>query len=86
MNFETRLVMIFKQLKLLRSPVEHGNRCCERFWQFGISVDIIMKVCKIVVFRQLLKGQQDLVNFDRRRGFFTAELLLTGRAVLFLLS
>ena len=85
-KIDARLEKIFKQLKLFSFPVKHGHRCWERFWQFGNSVDIVMKICKIVVVCQLLKSQQDLVCFDRRRGILTAELRLTGRAVLFLLS
>ena len=45
-----------------------------------------MKIWRIVVVCQLLKGQQKLVCFDLRRGILTAELPLTGRAVFFLLS
>ena len=44
-----------------------------------------MKVRRIVLICQLLEGQQNLVCFDRRRGVLTAELRLTGGAVLFLL-
>ena len=83
MSFEARLEKIFKQLKLLTFPVERGHRCCERFWQIGNSIDIIMKVCRIVVICQLLKGQQDLVCFNRRRGILTSELQLTGGAFFF---
>ena len=86
MSFETRLEQIFKPLKLLRFPVERGNRCRERLWQIGSSVDIDMELSRIVVVCQLLKGQQNLVCFDRRRGILTAELRLTGMAALFLLS
>ena len=44
-----------------------------------------MKVRRIVLICQLLEGQQNLVCFDRRRCVLTAELRLTGGAVLFLL-
>ena len=86
MNSEARLEKIFKQLKLLRFSVKRGHRLGEWFWQFGNSVDIIMTVCRIVVVCQMLKAQQNLVCFDRRRGFPTTKLRLTGRATLFLLS
>ena len=74
MNFEARLEKIFKQLKLLRFHVERGHRIREGFWQFGKSVDIVKEFFRLVVVCQLLKGQQKLVCFDRRRGIFTAEL------------
>ena len=45
-----------------------------------------MKICRHFVICQLLKGQQNLVYFNRRGGFFTADLRLTGKAVPFLLS
>ena len=79
MNFEARLEKIFEQLKLLIFSVERGHGSSERFWPFENSVDINMNVCRIVVTCQLLKGRQDFVFFDRRRGIFTAELRLTGR-------
>ena len=84
--FEVRLEKIFKQLKFLRYPVKCGHCCGNWLWQFGNSVDVIMKVRRIVVICQLLEGQQNLVCLDRRRGFLAAELRLTGRTVLFLLS
>ena len=84
--FEARLEKIFKQLKFLRFPVKCGHRCGKWLWQFGNSVDVIMKVRRIAVICQLLEGQQNLVCFDRRRGILAAELRLTGRTVLFLLS
>ena len=86
MNFEARLEKIFKQSNFLRFPGERGHRCHERFQQFGISVDIVMEIRRIVNVCQLLKGQQKLVCFDRRSGILTAVLWLTGRAVLFPLS
>ena len=86
MNFEVRLEKIFKQLKLLRFAVELGHRCCERLWQFGNCVAINNKICLIFVVCQLLKCEQKLVSLDGRRGIFSAELRLTGKAVLFLLS
>ena len=84
-NFEARLGKIFKQLKLLRFPVECGHRCLERLWQFGNSVDNIMEIRRIFVVCHLLKGQQNLLSFDRRRSLFTADLWLASRAVPFLL-
>ena len=86
MYFEAQLEKIFKQLELLRFFVKCWPCCGERFWQFGNSVDIVMEICRIVVVRQLLKGQQNLVCCNRRRDIFTVELRLTGRVVLFLLS
>ena len=56
------------------------------FCQFGKSIDIVMGICRIVAVCQLLKGQQYLVCFNRRKGILTTELRLNGRAVLFLLS
>ena len=64
-------------------PSNVGNVVVSDSWQFGNSVDVIMKV---VVFCQLLEGQQKLVCLGRRRGVLAAELRLTGRTVLFLLS
>ena len=84
MIFEARLEKIFKQLNILRFPVKRGHSCGEWLWQFGSSVDV-MKVSRIVVICQMLKGQQNLVCFDCRRCILTAELLLTGGVVLFLL-
>ena len=84
-NFEVRLEKVLKQFKVLRFPVKRGHRFGKWLWQFGKSVDVNMKICRVVVIRQMLKGQQYLVCFDRRRGIFTAELRLTGRTVLFLL-
>ena len=86
MDFEARLEKIFKQLELFRFPVERWHRCPEGLWQFGNSVNIVMEVWRIVVVCQLLKVLQTLVCFNRRRGILTAELRLTGRVVLFLLS
>ena len=86
MNFEVRLEKFFKQLEVLRFSVNCWHRCGKRFWQFGSSIDIVMEVCRIVDVCQLLKGQQNLVCFNRRRSNLAAELRLTGRAVLFLLS
>ena len=86
MDFEARLEKIFNQLELLRFSVERGHRCRERLWQIGNSADILMEICRIVVICQLLKSQQNLVCFNRRRGIFTAELWLTGRTVHFPLS
>ena len=86
MNCETRLEKIFKQLKFLRFPVKRGHRCGEWLWQFGNSVDVIMKVRRVVVICQLLAGKQNLVCFDCSRGVLAAELRLTCGLVLFLLS
>ena len=85
MNFETRWEKTFKQLELFRFPVERGHRCRKWLWQFGNSINIVRKICRIVVICQFLKRQKNLVYFDRRRGVFTAELRLTGGGVLFLL-
>ena len=84
MKFEARLEKILKQLKLLRFPVKRGHRCAEWLWQYANSVGVVMKVCRIVVICQLLKGQQNFVWFNCRRGILAAELRLTGWAVLFL--
>ena len=86
MNFEAGLDLIFKQPELPRFSAKCRHCCGELFWQFGNSVDIIMEKYRIVVLCQLLKGHQKLVCFNRRRGILTAELRLTGRVVLFLLS
>ena len=86
MKFEVRLENVLEKLKLLRFPVRRWHRCGERFWQLGKSLDIVLKNCRIVVVCQLLKGQQNLVCVDRSRGILTAELQLTGTAVLILLS
>ena len=86
MTFEARLEKIFKHLKLLRFPVKRGHRCGESLWQFANSVDAILKVCRIIVICQLLKGQQSLICFDCRRGNLTAVLPLTGKTALFLLA
>ena len=85
MKFEANLEKIFRQLELFRFSNKRGHRCGEWLWQFGNSDDNIMKVCRIVVICQLLKGHQHSVCFDRRRGVFTAELRLTGKTVLFIL-
>ena len=85
-NFEARFEKIFRKLKLLRLPLERGHRFGERLWQFGNSVNIVTEICRILVVCQLLKGPQNFVCFDRRRGVSTVELRLTGRAVLWLLS
>ena len=85
LDFEARLEKIFKQLELFSFPVERGHRCRELFWQIGHSVNIVIEICRFVAVCQLLKGQQVMVFFNRRRGIFTAEKRLTGRAVLFLL-
>ena len=85
MNFETRLEKIIKQLDCFRFPIERGHRC--RQWLGnGNSVKIVMEICEIVVVCQLLKRQYYLVCLNRCRGVFTAELRLTCRKVLFLLS
>ena len=86
MNFEAVWKKVFKRLELFRFPVERGHRCRERLWKFGNSVDIIMKLCRINVFCQLLKSQQNLIFFTYRGDIFTAELWLTRKVVLFLLS
>ena len=76
-----------KQLKFFRFSIERGHRCCTCLGQFGNNVFIVMENCRIVFVCQLLKGQQNLVCFNCRRGVFTAaEWRLTGTAVLFLLS
>ena len=77
MNFEARLE---KQLILFRFAVKRGHRSGERFSHFGNSVDIFMKISRIVVVCQLLKSQQNMIGFIRRRGILTAELTLTGGA------
>ena len=84
-KFEARL-KIFKLLKLRKYPVERWHCCSEWLWQFGNSVNNVMEFCKTLVVCQLVKGHQNLVCFDRRRGILTAELRLTGRVVVFLLS
>ena len=66
---------IFEELKLCRFPVKRGHRCRERFGQFGKSVDIVMEICRIFVVCQLLKGQQNLVCFNRRRGILIDDVL-----------
>ena len=86
MDFDARLENIFKQLKILRVPVERGHRCREWLRQFGNSVNIDMETCRIVVVCQLLKGQQNLICVNCRRGILTAELRLTCRVALFPLS
>ena len=85
-NFETRLEKIFKQLNLLRFPVERGHRCRELLWQFEKSVVIVMQSWRIVVDCQLLKGQQDLACSNRRRCICTVEVRLTTGAVTLQLS
>ena len=86
MEFEARLEKILKQLELFRFSVDCGHRRQERLWQVGNCVNIRMEICRIVVVCQLLKCQQNVVRFNRRRGIFTAELRLVDRTVLFLLS
>ena len=49
MIFETRLEQIFQQLELFRFPVERGHRCRKPLWQFGNSVNAVVKICRIVV-------------------------------------
>ena len=85
-NFKACLEKIFKQLELFRSLVERGHRCRQRLWQFGISFNIVMEICRNVVICQLLKVQQNLICFNRRGGIRSAKLRMTDRAVPFLLS
>ena len=80
MNFEARLE---KQLILLRFAVKRGHRSGERFSHLGNSVDIFMKISRIVVVCQLLKSQQNMICFIRRRGILSAELTLIGGAGFF---
>ena len=58
MDFEARYEKIFKQLKLLRFPVERGHCCREQLWQLGNSVKIVMGTCRIVVVCQLLVAKR----------------------------
>ena len=55
-DIETCLKEVFKELKFLSFPVKCGQRCCLWLWQFGSSVDIIVKVRRIVIICQLLKS------------------------------
>ena len=55
-----------------------GRHCCrEGFWQFWKFVDVVVKVGRIAVARQLLKGQQNLVRFNCRGGVLAARFWLT---------
>ena len=54
--------------------------------QFRDSVDIVIEIGWIRVRRQLLKGQQNLVCFNCRRGILTAKLWLTCGALLLLFA
>ena len=85
LNFEPLLEKVFDQFILLRFPVKRWHRCVEQLWQIGKSIKSVLRICRIVVVRQLLKSQHNLVCFGRRRCVFTADLRLTGRAVFLLL-
>ena len=86
LNFEACLEKIFKQLRLLRFPVKCWHRCVvvSDFGNLETLLILFWKISELLVC-QLLKGQQQFVCFDRRRGVLSAELRLTDRAV-FLLS
>ena len=86
MHFEASFEKIFKQLELFGFSVKSRHRCREWLWEFWNSVIIVMEICRTDVICQLLNGQQNLVCFNCCRGILTAELRLTGRTVLFLLS
>ena len=84
MYFEARMETIFKQLNLLGFPVKSWHRCRERFWRPVFPKTFIdLKICRIVVVCQLLKGQQNLVCFDCCKGVLIAEFWLTGKVVPF---
>ena len=55
------------------------------FGNLEILLILLRKFAELLLC-QLLKGQQNLVCFNRRKGNIIAELRLTGRAFLFLLS
>ena len=75
----------FKHFKFLWLPTDCRQCCCERFWQFRNSDIVKVEVRRIAAARQLLKGQQNLVCFNCRRGVLTAKMWLTcgARPLLF---
>ena len=84
--FQTCLEQISKQFEFLRFPIKGGHCRCEGFRLFRDSVDVVVEIGRIIVSRQLLKGQQNLVCFNFHRGFFTAKLCLTCGVCLLLFS
>ena len=85
-GFQTCVEQIFKQFDFLWFFIECGHCSCEGFKQFWDSIDVVVEIGWITVRRQLLKGQQNLVCFNSRKGVFTAKLWLTCGARLLLFS
>ena len=78
-----------KNLQTAQTSSIFGHTWASLWWatlHFKNFVDIAMKICTTVVVCQLLKGQQNFVCFDRRRGVLTAKMRFIRRVVLFLLS
>ena len=76
-NFQTFLEQIFKQLEFLWFSFKGGHCRSKGFRQFRDSVDVVVVIGWNTVRRQLLKGQQNPVCFNCRRGVLTAKLWLT---------
>ena len=85
-NLQICLEQIFKQLEFLYFSIKCGHCTCEGFGKFRVSTDVVVEFGGITVRRQLVKGQQNLVCFNCRRGVLTAKLLLTRGARLILFS
>ena len=83
MDIQTCLEQIFKQFEF---PVKGWQCHCEGFGQFRDSMKVAVEIGRITISRQLLKGAQNLVRFNCRRGVLTAKLWLTCGARLILFS
>ena len=64
------------------------SRCCcnEGLGQFRYSVNVVVETGRITMTCQLLKGKQNLLCFNCRRGVLTAKLWMTCGARLLLFS
>ena len=76
-DFKFCLREIFKQFNFLWFPIEGGHFCCQGFGQFWNSVDGVTEIGGVMFACQLLKGKQNLVCSNCRKGVPTEEMWLT---------
>ena len=86
MDFQTCVEQIVKQFEILCLPVKAGHCQCERFGHFRKFIDVVVEFGRVALSRKLLKGQQNVVCLNCRRGFLTAKMWLICGAPLLLFS
>ena len=85
-DFETCLEQILKQFEFLWFSVKGGHSCIEGLGPFRSSIKVVNEIGRNTVTCKFLRGQQNLVCFNCRRGVLTADFWLSCGGPLFLFA